>query len=794
MSAFPPRPAVRLHPSAFIPPPSAFFLTAIGCLGIAGQLVLLRELMAAYGGNEFSAGVTVAAWLICEALGAWLAGHARWPRRPLSDSASSIVHRSSSVVHRSSLITHRSSLLTALSILFSLAAVPAAILIRPLLGVLPGETLSIPLLLLATFAVVLLPAASHGALFVTGAAHRTRGIGSAYVWEGIGTTLAGLACFLLLNRLPSLAVVALSALPLIVAAGVGQVQARTKWTMLILGFGALASVVFALPIERMAWGAAWRGQRVTAVANSPYGKIVRLERAGQQLILYDGLPVLTVPTTEDERIEELSLLPLLYHPSPRRVLVLGHDLAIPAALARFRPDIEVATVQLDPVLAQASLAAISSDSSFLVHPSFFIDSPATSSLPPPHFSLVISDPVMFLRTNRSTFDCIISTDAAPTNLGSSRLFTAEFYPLCRLRLAPGGMFATAGPGNPTGLSPDLAGLLSTRMRTLKTAFEYVLPLAADFPLLLASDRPLNVAVETLLPRLAKLGEPPKLLDSSYASSLFDPFRQEALASALKPGTPNTVTGISSTAFPRELFLNMVRENRLASPAFGSFYSRLGGISPRLLLLFGAVLLVISLIATRSRGCEFSRGFAILTSGFSGAAASSLLIFAWQIRFGSVFSGIALLISAFMLGTVLGGILGNRRSPLHPSAFILHPFLLADLVLAVCAAAAALLIRIGPAVVFLAANCVAGACLGFQFAVAGCVVHGPSSVVSVPESAGRRAGILTALDLAGGGLGGILTALVLVPVFGIYVAALSAGAVKLASALAQLMPGRPVSQP
>jgi len=37
-------------------------------------------------------------------------------------------------------------------------------------------------------------------------------------------------------------------------------------------------------------------------------------------------------------------------------------------------------------------------------------------------------------------------------------------------------------------------------------------------------------------------------------------------------------------------------------------------------------------------------------------------------------------------------------------------------------------------------------------------------------------------------------LVLVPVFGIHVAALSAGAVKLASALAQLMPGRPVSQP
>jgi predicted membrane-bound spermidine synthase len=104
-----------------------------------------------------------------------------------------------------------------------------------------------------------------------------------------------------------------------------------------------------------------------------------------------------------------------------------------------------------------------------------------------------------------------------------------------------------------------------------------------------------------------------------------------------------------------------------------------------------------------------------------------------------------------------------------------------------------LIRGGPAGAFLVANCLAGACLGFQFAVAASIVHGPSSIVSAPESAARRAGVLTALDLAGGCLGGILTALVFVPVFGIYVAALFAGAVKVASAVAQLMPSRPVSQ-
>jgi spermidine synthase len=407
---------------------------------------------------------------------------------------------------------------------------------------------------------------------------------------------------------------------------------------------------------------------------------------------------------------------------------------------------------------------------------------------PPRFALVISDPVVFLRTTQDQFDCIILTDAVPSSLGASRLFSFEFYRLCRSRLAAGGLLATAGPGDPTALSPDAARILSTRVRTLKAAFEQVLPVAADFPLLLASDDRLSVAAESLASRLAKLSETPKLLDSGYIAGLLDPFRQEALSSALEQGALNTVTGVSSATIPRELFLNMVRENRLASPVFGTLYGRLGNLSPRLLLLLGLVLVVVGIVGAFHGGHAFGRGFAILTSGFSGAAVSSLLLFAWQVRFGSVFSGVALLVAAFMLGTVLGGTLGARLLPLHPSSLLLHPFLFSDLVLAACAAAAVALVRDGPAAAFLAVNCFAGVCLGFQFAVAG------GRAATSGQSVARRAGVLTALDLVGGSLGGILTALVFVPVFGIGAAALCAGAVKLASALAQWVPGRPVSLP
>ena len=183
-----------------------------------------------------------------------------------------------------SYIVHRSSFIVSFSLLSPFSSrssrFPAAMLVRPLLGVLPGETLSIPLLLLATFAVVFLPAASHGALFVVAAAHRTAGH---RLRVRLGGHRNGARRCLPASSAQPLVVTgsgrAVGAIPLAVAAGFGHGRTRTKWTMWTLGFGVLASLVFALPIERMAWGAAWRGQRVMSVANSPYGKIVRLERA-----------------------------------------------------------------------------------------------------------------------------------------------------------------------------------------------------------------------------------------------------------------------------------------------------------------------------------------------------------------------------------------------------------------------------------------------------------------------------------------------------------------------------------
>ncbi|MCK4374575.1 MAG: hypothetical protein KAX19_04570, partial [Candidatus Brocadiae bacterium] len=45
-----------------------------GACAVSGQIILLRELLVAFHGNELSLGVILASWLLWGAAGSWLVG------------------------------------------------------------------------------------------------------------------------------------------------------------------------------------------------------------------------------------------------------------------------------------------------------------------------------------------------------------------------------------------------------------------------------------------------------------------------------------------------------------------------------------------------------------------------------------------------------------------------------------------------------------------------------------------------------------------------------------------------
>lgn len=703
-------------------------LVAAGGLGFAAQVVLLRELLATYAGNELSAGVAVAVWLLCESLGACLFGQwADWYNPRLLP------------------------LIGLISVASSVLAVPATIAARSSLGLLPGEAVSVPALVGISFMVLVLPAATHGALFVTAAA----GVGSAgraYALEGLGTAAAGaLVSLILLNRLPSLAVAALLAVP--VAAGVFR-QARllsavTAVTLLVLA-------VLAGRAERRVYAAAWPGQHITAIINTPYGKVVRMQRDGQRTVLYDGIPVMNIPPVDPERIEELVHLPMLAHPAPGRVLMLGQALGGYVDELLKHPVRAVTVVQLDAGLGR-ELRIAGGD---------FV----SDELADPRVRRVTADPVTFVGGAGGTFDVVIMLDEAPVTFAAGRLFALEFFERCRQRLAPGGILAIPAPGTGTQIPPDARSILLNRRRTLEASFNALELLPADFPLLLASDRHIQTTTETLTARLRQRHIVASVLDSSYLAALLDPFRRELLERELSGATRPV---LNTARRPVEVLLSMARAGRMSSPGFGRWYSGLTSLPLWYAWIAVVFLLAVGLVGVRWRGLPFGTGLAVLTSGLTGAGIYTCSVVGYQMRFGSVYSGVSLLAASLMLGSVIGGVLGTRLG--HRGAPVL--LVAGDLLLGAGAVALPVLVQHGPAVSFALVLGLAGACLGLQFALAGSVLRS--------EGTGRMTGVLAALDLTGGFAGGLVTALLLLPIYGLASAVLVLAGVKLSSLVAQL---------
>ncbi|MBM3315066.1 hypothetical protein FJY71_04390 [candidate division WOR-3 bacterium] len=710
-------------------------LAAVGAFGFAAQVVLLRELLSVFSGNELSAGLMVGTWILCEALGALLGTGLRagfgWT--------------------------------AAVSVVATLAAVPAAVLAPRMFGLLPAETAGVAALAGITLAVVLVPAFSHGFLFTLGA-HALGARGSAasaparaYVWEGMGTAAAAImVSFWLLPRFSSLAMLALFGLPVAAAViAVGRVRpARLAAGLLVAAICVLLLSGRARGVERWAYSRLWPGQRVARVAESHYGRLVVLEREGQSVVFASGTPVFAAPLPDPSRVEGLVHLPLLVHPRPRRVLLVGQGLAGCLHEALKHPLDHVATVQLDPALVRLVRAA-GGDA-------------LAADLADPRVRLHTADPRVWLLRSADTFDVIILADAAPASLAANRLFSVEFLGLCRRRLAAGGVFACPAPGSVDHLAGDAAASLATRVRTLRRVFPEVRTLYADLPLVLASGSVPCLDPETLAGRLAALRLTTAVLDSGYLAGLLDPFRQRQAGRWLPD--PDAAP-VNSDLNPVELRLSMTRAGQVAASFFARLYRGLAGLPPTLSALPGLLLLAVALLAARRRG--FALRFCILTSGFAGAALSTLLLYGYAVRFGSAYSGAALLIGAFMVGNVGGAALGRVAGPATRSWFAAG-----DVALVAAAAAVPLLCRGGPAALFPAVAGLAGAAVGTQFAAAGRALGGTEP--------GRAAGRLYGLDLVGGCAGGILAAIFLVPVWGLAGAAAAVAATKLAGAVSQYL--------
>jgi spermidine synthase len=134
----------------------------------------------------------------------------------------------------------------------------------------------------------------------------------------------------------------------------------------------------------------------------------------------------TDASTGDDAPTQLLLAhaPLLLHPNPRNVLVVGLASGMTLGSAACYDLERIECVEISPAVVEASR---------------FFDDYNGHVLSDPRVQLIVADGRNHLALTARQYDVIISEPSNPWIAGVSDLFTREYFEVCRRRLAPGGL-------------------------------------------------------------------------------------------------------------------------------------------------------------------------------------------------------------------------------------------------------------------------------------------------------------------------------------------------------------------
>jgi spermidine synthase len=621
----------------------------------------------------------------------------------------------------------------------------------------------------------------HGALFVLACAllarataDPTKATGRVYTLETAGTIAGGLlAGYLLVPHIPAMTAAALLAfLNGSALLNLSRLKpARRLVQLCAAGCLLLAAGLLAVTplLEHTTLQRQWQGRELVGYHNSPYQNLAVVQ-SGPQLTFYgDGLPLFSVPDPDIAAVEEFTHLPLLAHPTPRRVLVLGGGAGGSVAESLRHPSVtRIDCVEFDPWLTRTVTAHAPADSQ-----AFLAD---------PRVTMHHGDLRLFLREVREPYDVILLGMPLPVTLQGNRLYTAEFFALARQALTSDGLLAVTASGSLTYYGPELLAVNASLLQTLKAVFAGVRVVPGDSNLFLASPAATVTRIDagTLGARLQARQPATRLITPEHLDYLLDPERQQwFLATVAGAGAVNRDFA------PRLLFDHLAYGTILFTPQLRETFDRLHQLTLAP-LAFGLITIGLGAGILGRRHPAMVCPLVIAVTGFTAMLLELVLLCAFQILYCAMFQALALLISTFMIGLaggswlVTAGPLAGRDER--------RLLLATEWGLLLFAGALALLFT-GTALpmegawrahlLTLPLLAVTGLLTGMQFPLASRLQQICHHLDDDLAATGR-VGAIYGADLLGGCLGGLLGGVVLLPVLGLAGSCLLAVAGKIAS--------------
>lgn len=719
----------------------------LGMTSIVGQILLLRELVTVFYGNEMAYAVILASWMFWVAVGSYgavfLSSHIKDPAFVIG--------------------------LLQASIYFIL---PAVILlarsVKHIMNVHTGEIIGIVGMCVSSFLVLAPLTLLFGGLFtvVCLLAGRqdpeagTYGVGTVYLWESAGAAAGGvLFSFLLVHILPAMHIAFMMG---IVNLAVGVLldgrENRFLRPKAILIYAALFMFVSGAVggIDRFSRRWQWEGMDLVTVTDSIYGNIA-LTRVGQEYNLYQN-GLFAYATRDALTSEEAVHFPLLEHPRPRDILLIGNGVGGGVREILKYPDVKLDYVELDSKVIDVSKKYL---------PEEYI-----TPLKDSRVHIIHTDARWLVKRASQKYDVVIVNLADPYTALINRYYTLEFFKEARAALKSQGILALSVSSSENYLNEEARTFLRSINTTLREVFPDVRSIPGDTNIFLAcaENGILTYDDQVLTRRLNARAVKTKFIREYYLPYKLSPDRIRYIEDVLKEkGAVNKDTR------PIAYLFNTVLWSTHFNTAFKALMAKVQHVKFVYLFLIPLIILVGGWIF-RKFSPTAPVSLSIVTTGFSEIIFQIVVILAFQTLYGYAYYKIGLIMASFMGGLCLGTVAARRVIVRDPEG-VLRFYRLAQFGIVLYPAILPLVyilfrdVAVAPqglgvlATVFAMLPVTAGFIGGFQYPLAVHLLHAKEG-----GSPAKAAGFLYAIDVAGAGLGALLAGAFFIPLYGIFAVA------------------------
>lgn len=676
----------------------------LGVSSVMSQLVVMREFLAVFSGNELTVGVILGNWTLLTGIGSYMGK--RLPKKITVLIASQLAVGVLPVLHLLLLRVTR-------NILF-----------------IPGEIASLTeifvwsLVLLAPFC-FLVGSFLILACNIYAEKRNASDIGKIYVIDSIGDITGGALFSFVLVYVFNQVQTAYIILGLnVIMAFLVSFSVKSKLVYVcVAGMCVLSGLVF-YDINEITMQHLYRGQTIVYQKNSLYGHIVVTRDRGQITVFENNIPFFS---TQDIIAAEETVHYAMVQLNKKglTVLLLGGG----------------ASGTVSEVLKYgAAVDYVEIDPDIIVVGNMFTDLSGAR--------IYEMDGRKYVKETDVIYDVVIVDVPDPDSAQMNRFYTVEFFEEVKRILEKDGVFSVSLSTSPNYLGTPTRELNSSIYKSLKTVFKNVIIIPGNKNYFLASDTDLTYDIAE---RIEEMDIPTVYVNKYYLSGTLT---EDRISMVLQSTTEDV--DINSDFNPEAYYYYLLFW-------MSQFRSHFLGF---LVIIVGFVVVLLIKIAPHPVP------FAVFTTGFAGTALEVVLVLGFQILYGYVYSQVGVLITAFLIGLVLGAFYINTRL----KKYSLQSFIVLEFLIVIFSFTLAVFLPFMVKMGFPVVVAVLGVFVGAEFPLASRLYY---------EDVHITAAALYSADLLGGCLGALLVSTLLVPLLGVVTVCIVVGGLNIVSGLVLL---------